>query len=368
MTHYIDMFSPLTYEAFSASDRTISGFRERQRSTAQRIHPGDRFVCYMIKYSRWVGILEVPSECFIDATPRFYEKTDPFVVRFRVAPVVWLPRNQTIPIREPHVWETLTFTRGEEWSSARWKGMIRFSLRSLDPEDAAFLEDLIQSQAARPRAYPIDEDEWRSVLRATIRRPGGVVPVTVPEDAPADEEDEGARAPARKSLQVQAAIARIGETMGFSVWIPRADRGRILGLWTPSHDSLLDSLPLNYDDITLSTIEQIDVIWLKRRAIIRAFEVEHTTSVYSGLLRMADLLALQPNMDIQLHIVAPSERRDKVLQELQRPIFSSLERHPLAEVCSFIPYEGIDSIAGLEHLSKMRDEVLEDFAEYAEEV
>src|SRR5690242_21750466 len=33
-------------------------------------------------------------------------------------------------------------------------------------------------------------------------------------------------------------------------------------------------------------------------SIVRAFEVEHTTSVYSGILRMADLLALQPNMDI----------------------------------------------------------------------
>ena len=53
------------------------------------------------------------------------------------------------------------------------------------------------------------------------------------------------------------------------------------------------------------------MIWLKRRAIIRAFEVEHTTAVYSGILRMADLLALQPNMDINLHIVAPSSETRK---------------------------------------------------------
>ena len=51
------------------------------------------------------------------------------------------------------------------------------------------------------------------------------------------------------------------------------------------------------------------------RSIVRAFEVEHTTSVYSGILRMADLLALQPNMDIKLHIVAPEAKRDKVFQE-----------------------------------------------------
>ncbi len=43
---------------------------------------------------------------------------------------------------------------------------------------------------------------------------------------------------------------------------------------------------------------------------------------YSGLLGMADLLALQPNMNIKLPIVAPLERRDKVYQEIRRPVFS----------------------------------------------
>ena len=82
---------------------------------------------------------------------------------------------------------------------------------------------------------------------------------------------------------------------------------------------LIEQLPRSYDSVTLKTIEQIDVLWLKRRSIVRAFEVEHTTSVYSGILRMADLLALQPNMAIKLHIVAPEERREKVFQEIRRP-------------------------------------------------
>jgi hypothetical protein len=47
----------------------------------------------------------------------------------------------------------------------------------------------------------------------------------------------------------------------------------------------------------------------------RAFEVEHTTAIYSGLLRVADVLAFQPNMDIALHIVAPDEKREKVFRE-----------------------------------------------------
>ena len=62
-----------------------------------------------------------------------------------------------------------------------------------------------------------------------------------------------------------------------------------------------------------------------------AFEVECTTSVYSGLLRMSDLMALQPNLDINLYLVAPDERREKVKQEILRPTFSLREK-PLAEV------------------------------------
>src|SRR6185436_2015173 len=111
-----------------------------------------------------------------------------------------------------------------------------------------------------------------------------------------------------------------------SIWLPRADRAAVLKEWTGDTQLLLDRLPLNYDDTTLRTIEQIDVIWLRGRSIVRAFEVEHTTAVYSGILRMADLLALQPNMDIKLHIVAPVAKREKVFQEIRRPVFSLLEK------------------------------------------
>jgi hypothetical protein len=125
-------------------------------------------------------------------------------------------------------------------------------------------------------------------------------------------------------------------------------------------------LPLNYDDTTLRTIEQIDVLWLRGRSIVRAFEVEHTTSVYSGILRMADLLALQPNMDIKLHIVAPEAKREKVFQEIRRPVFSLLEKGPLAENCTYLGYDSLRELAEQKHLSNLSETVLDDYAEEAE--
>jgi hypothetical protein len=127
-----------------------------------------------------------------------------------------------------------------------------------------------------------------------------------------------------------------------------------------------NDLPLNYNDITVETIEQIDVLWLKRGAIERAFEVEHSTAVYSGLLRMADLLALQPNINIRLHIVAPDERREKVFHEMQRPVFSLLAHGPLSRSCTFISYDSVEAIRNLEHLAYTTDSVIKEFEEAAE--
>lgn len=166
----------------------------------------------------------------------------------------------------------------------------------------------------------------------------------------------------RQSYRIQAALAHIGAKMGFRIWVPRSDRQNILALIPLDKRGLfLDELPLNYDDVTLKTIEQIDVIWLKNRSMARAFEVEHTTAIYSGLLRMADLLALQPNMDIRLHIAAPLDRRDKVRQEILRPTFSLLERGPLYRMCSFLPYSAVEEMNSLPHLEHMNGSIVDKY-------
>jgi hypothetical protein len=167
----------------------------------------------------------------------------------------------------------------------------------------------------------------------------------------------------RDSIKIQAMLADIGDRMGYSIWLPRNDRSRVLEVWQPKKNSILNDLPLNYDLDTIRTIENIDVLWIKGRTIIRAYEVEHTTSIYSGILRMADLMALQPNININAHIVAPEDRRGKVMQELSRPVF----RYILANTCSFISYTAIEDLAKEKRLNFMTDAVIEDISESAKE-
>jgi hypothetical protein len=319
----------------------------------------------MTKLSRWVGVLEAISECYLDDTPLFYPEGDPYVIRFKVRPVVWLPKDQAIPIREKHIWDTLSFTKGVARNSPTWTGKVRISLNKLSDADGQFLQDQILAQQTSGQRYPVDENEYRRLLAQKVRRPDKVVPVTVPEDDQTEEPDEpeDKTQAGRESAKIQALLAVIGEKMGFKIWIPKGDRSAVLQEWTPSDGSLMSVLPLNYNEPTLQTIEQIDVLWLKGRAIVRAFEIEHTTAVYSGILRMADLLALQPNMDIKLHIVAPEVRKTKVMNEIQRPVFSLLEKGPLSEYCTFLPYGSLRELAALKHLQYLSDEVLEEYAE-----
>ncbi|RDV11787.1 hypothetical protein DXT99_24215 [Pontibacter diazotrophicus] len=163
----------------------------------------------------------------------------------------------------------------------------------------------------------------------------------------------------RDSIKVQALLAEIGDRMGYKIWLPKNDRSRVLEVWQTKVNSVLQDLPLNYDSDTLNTIENIDVLWIKGRSIVRAFEVEHTTSIYSGILRMADLMALQPNLNIKAHIVAPIERKEKVMNELSRPVF----KHVLAPSCSFISYDSIEGLSKEKMLEYMTDAVLEAFSE-----
>lgn len=365
LAYYLSTFSPATYESFSKTDRCVAGFRVDQRKAADRVKIGDKLICYMTKLCRWIGVFEVESECFSDNSAIFEPQDDPYTLRFKVRPLAWLPKEKTVPMHEDRVWNYLSFTKKVDKKSSNWTGPIRRSLNRIDDEDGRFLEDFILAQSDKNEVFAIDEDKYQNSIPRFIDRVDSIVSVTVPQDEK-DEIEDTEYPEIRESIKIQALIAEIGSQMGMSIWIPRNDRKAVLTKWQDENNVLLNRLPLNYDETTIKTIEQIDVLWLKKRSIVRAFEVEHTTSIYSGILRMADLLALQPNMNIKLHIVAPFERREKVFQEVQRPVFSLLDVAPLSEVCTYLSYESIEDISQGKHLLHLSDNVVDEYAEDAE--
>lgn len=165
--------------------------------------------------------------------------------------------------------------------------------------------------------------------------------------------------------RMQAMLAEIGERMNLKVWIPMEARNRVLQYWKPKSNALLDTLPLNLDDLTLRTVENIDVLWVRNRSIARAFEVEDSSFYHKGILRMADLLAMQSGLMIHAYIVGPAELQNAVLAQITRPVFALMNGGSLASACSFISYDSVEELSHQKHLEYMTDVVLDEYSMHA---
>jgi hypothetical protein len=140
VAYFLAVFSPDTHAAFSASDRSVMGFRERHAKAATKVARGDLLLCYLTGLGHWVGVLRIEGATYHDETPTFTERDDPYVVRFAVSPVVWLAADRGVPIRDDAIWTKLSFTKAHDKRGSRWTGSLRTSLSPMKPDDGALLE------------------------------------------------------------------------------------------------------------------------------------------------------------------------------------------------------------------------------------
>ena len=229
MAYYLDLFSPATYEDFVNSHSNVSGFRERYVNQASKVKLGDKLICYMTGLSRWIGILEVTSEFFKDTEARPGFQDDPYIIKFRVNPLVLLPKEKGIPIKDDRVWNNLSFTKEHDKSSSCWTGKFRSTLNVIEDSDGEFLESLLFSIQASEETFPVDEREYARLKTHQVRSKDKVISVSVPQEKDNELEDTPTPRPeVRHSIAVQTLLARIGIDMGMKVWVPRNDRAAIV--------------------------------------------------------------------------------------------------------------------------------------------
>jgi hypothetical protein len=140
----------------------------------------------------------------------------------------------------------------------------------------------------------------------------------------------------RVHTEIQAKLRDIGLYEGFDVWV--ADRGV---QWSGGFlgDDCLAELPVIATNRTRVAMRGIDVIWFRKGAghPERFFEVEHSTSVYSGLLRFNDVMIDFPIA--KAFIVGDGEKtRNKFKREISRRTF---EHSGLRSVTQFLHYAEI---------------------------
>jgi hypothetical protein len=371
MNYWLDLFTGTTWDEFRKAGAKITGFRERMQRSATRVKPGDVFLCYLTGVMRWVGALEIIAPTR-DAS-RIWE-SDAFPVRFTVKPLVMLDAEYGIPMERFE--GKLDFYSGPQHRGG-FKAFLRMSPNQFKrPADGLIIMDALRAAERSPVASPVDPRKLArkpSYFKVEFRKGKTAVPtvVSIPEQ---DEEEVTPSEsklvvePATRHTEIQYHLLRLGAELGLGVWVARNDRGKTYnGQLLGAMANMLDELPTQFNEATNRTIELIDVLWIKGNTILAAFEIEATTSVYSGLLRMSDLLALQPNLELALYLVAPDDRRAKVQQEISRPTFAYRDK-PLAKMCGFVGFskfmDKVDGIRRLGLAGSLRPDFLKATAEY----
>jgi hypothetical protein len=372
MNYWLDLFTGKTWDEFRAAGANVTGFNGRFRRHAGTIFPEDILLCYLTGVMRWVGVLQVIGQS--TNCSKIWSDAD-FPVRFEVKPLLLLEPQHGIPM---DALEGKVHFYATDKDQGKFQGFVRRSPNVFKrPQDAQLIINLLNDANVNPIARPFDPKKYaRKPLFKVDRQKGKIkesLLVSVPDpenDSDSNIERTGIeeRAITTKHTEIQHALLNLGSDMGLDLWVARNDRNRTWnGIALGSISGMISELPTQFNEATNRTIELIDVLWLKGNSIIAAFEVECTTSVYSGILRMSDLLALQPNLDINLYLVAPDERRAKVEQEIQRPTFKLREK-PLPGTCGFLPFgklmEYVEGIRKLGLGKSLKPDFLRSVAEY----
>lgn len=138
--------------------------------------------------------------------------------------------------------------------------------------------------------------------------------------------------------QVQTLLGAIGARKGHEIWVPPNDRAKLD--WTLSTRFDLHGALPQVSSTVDAILSEVDVIWIRRGSseFAALFEVEHSTPVYSGLLRFNDFFLVSPTTRPRFSVVSNDTRRSLFARQINRPTFTT---SGLSEFCTFLEYENV---------------------------
>lgn len=221
-------------------------------------------------------------------------------------------------------YEKISVPRAEVWDLLDYSANYPLYGFSRASDDA--VSSLLQSYNSVEEAF---QERWRDNDDGPKKPDDG-------PDKPDDDPDE-----VREHTEIQWYLINLGLKHGYDVYIAKNDQnltyqGQRLG------EECVDDLNLTgFSEAAMRLIEYVDVIWLTDDYIEKMFEVESTTSIFSGILRMTDFVVKVPNLAVDMHIVAPAEDEDQVRRQMDRPTFQHIMDR--AEHCS-LQYLSFDEV------------------------
>lgn len=142
--------SPENHAATREHGFSVIGIKERNRTRALQIEPGDRIVLYLTKVMAFAGSILVTGEMYEDRTkvwPGKPGKADAYPWRFPTKPEIALEDDEWVSA------ETLRteMEHIKKWPAEHWKLAFQGQLRTISDADTRLLLERMGS-AAKTRA------------------------------------------------------------------------------------------------------------------------------------------------------------------------------------------------------------------------
>jgi len=213
------------------------------------------------------------------------------------------------------------------------KGITQF--HCILTEDGLFIEEIPELHCNKiTEIYLPNHKKDLSRLKEISK----IINIDVQDDAPLTHSD------------IQAKLILIGSYLNYRTYTP--DRGKQsiygrLGDLCSEKEVPKDSIPT----LSIDTVKFIDVIWFDEEGYpTHAFEVEHSTDITKGLLRLYQIHKLR----IKLYIIAEENNKSKFERELQKNPFYKIKQE-----YTFKNYQELDEFfESVKNFTKIQEKFL----------
>jgi hypothetical protein len=151
---------------------------------------------------------------------------------------------------------------------------------------------------------------------------------------------------------LQAKLVLVGSYLGYRTFVPAPDKNKITIFGTLGDLCTEKEMPEGaIPALSLNTIKFVDVIWFDEEGYpTHAFEVEHTTDITKGLLRLYQVHKLR----IKMFIISDEENKGKFEREVSKSPFAKIKNEFI-----FKNYDELDAFfQSVKHFSQMQEKFL----------
>ena len=159
-------------------------------------------------------------------------------------------------------------------------------------------------------------------------------PLEIVTEEPEKEKPELGKFKIDSHEKAEAVLLFLGNLLGFDTYTP--DKGRIVEGQALGNIATLQELPYFGSEKIMESAQNIDVVWVKDEWPEYFFEVEHTTGITPGLLR---IYQVAEKLSAKCFIIAPIRMQPKFKREIEKPPFNKLK-----ERYKFKSYEELKKI------------------------